>query len=184
MKKVLSLFFCLIILASFASCGSNMDKYIPEAQYVSLALEIDTNQYLYNEVFVLGHLPVDETKTIEQKGKTYALVTDDTYTTMDALKETLRSVYTDEGTDLILKEHNCYKEIDGKLYYDLSAESKIKEEEKWTRIPGEKIDVEGKTDETLTLEYKFECGKKDELDEFTFVLVDGVYKLRELQKVD
>ena len=44
------------------------DEYVGEGLLTLFGIEVDNNQYFYNEVFVLGHLKVDESKSVKKDG--------------------------------------------------------------------------------------------------------------------
>jgi hypothetical protein len=187
MKKFICLTLCLITALFFlTSCGEDEfdpDKYIGESLQSQFQVLVDANQDFYNNVFVLGHLPVDEKKTVEKDGKTFAPVTDSIYKTYDLLLNGLKGVYTEDAVADILDNYDYYTDIDGKLYFNMEFDGAAKKGVKWERDPAEGQELEKKTEDSYTLEFGFVCGKKDEWDEFTFVRTDLGYRLTKLQYV-
>ena len=188
MKKrlvVLPLLLCLAIaLCSCEIDEFDPDKYVGEGVLAAFGVLVDQNQIYYNDVFVLGHLEIDENKTVKKDGKTYALVTDDKYASYEELKSRMLATYTPDCVNDILDNYDFYRDIDGALYYDLSDKDNTRQGYKWERVREEAPEFEGKTDNTYTMEYKFVCGKRDELTEFTFLRVDQGYRLTKLQYVE
>ncbi len=183
-KAILPLLLC--ILLAFSACGYNEfdpDEYVGEGLLTAFGIIVDENQYFYNEVFVLGHLETDEKVTKQVDGKTYARVKDEKIGSYEELTDRLLSVYTEECVKSILENYDFYIDIDGALYYDLSNDENTRGGYKWIRNTEKTPELEGKTENSYTIEYKFDCGKKDELDEFTFVRVEGGYRLAKLQYV-
>ena len=187
MKKrlIIPLLLCLALVLS--ACGMDAfdpDEYVGEGLLTLFGIEVDNNQYFYNEVFVLGHLKVDESKSVKKDGKTYAPVTDKRINTYDELKRLLSEIYTEDAVMDILENYDFYKDIDGKLYYDLSDKDNTRKGYKWERMKDVAPEIESREENTYVMEYKFACGKKDELDEFTFVRTENGYRLTKLQYVD
>jgi len=184
-KLIIIPFICLTLL--FASCESgefDPEKYVGEGLRTAFGAIVDSNQHFYNDVFVLGHLKADESKAVKKDGKTYAPVTDKEYAGYDELVSALKATYTDDCVTQILDNYDCYTDIDGKLYVDTNKDYTERKGVKWDRDRGVEAEFEGKTENSFTMEYRFTCGKKDELDEFTFVRVENGYRLTELQYVD
>ncbi len=187
MKKRLVIPLLLCLAAVLCSCEAdefNPDKYVGDGVLAVFGVLVDQNQIYYNDVFVLGHLEIDESKTVEKDGRTYALVTDKKYTSYEELKSRMLATYTEDCVNDILENYDIYRDIDGKLYYDLSDKDNVRKGYKWERVREQAPEFEGKTEKSYTMEYKFVCGKKDELTEFTFLRVNQGYRLTKLQYVD
>lgn len=186
LKKAICLLFSFLIIISLCACTEkeavvNPDNYISDAAVTQCGTIIDSNQMLYNEVFVLGHLSVDEKKSIEKDGKKYAPVTDNRFSSYADLADLVNMLYTEDCAKSILKTYNYYKDIDGVLYYDLSCKEKIQSGLKWERSSDEEVELEKKIDESYTLEFFFVSGKKDCRQEFVFVKTDSGYRLTEFK---
>lgn len=187
LKKTISLFFCVLILIfSLCSCEDEFDpdEYIGEGLLTQFSILVDANQHFYNEVFVLSHLPVNEDESFEYEGKTYAPVNDTLYTSYDKLIEHLNGIYTEEAVEDILENYDYYRDIDGKLCFDMAYADSAKKGVKWERDPEWKPELEGKKDGMYTVEFGFKCGQKDEIDEFDFVRTDAGNRLTKLQYVN
>lgn len=198
MKRIIAFTFALIMLLSLCSCESNTirkngefnpDMYVSEAQLSIFINLVNLNQYYYNEVFVNGHLAVDETKATEKDGKTWAPVTDEKFASYDALVAELKAAYTDEAVEAMLADYPVYADIDGVLCYDISAEQTAAKHI-WVLDEDREIELEKRTDEGFTIEFRFadqDKPKHDELEEFTFIRVgNGVnegYRMTEFVNV-
>lgn len=185
MKRIIAL--AAVIMLFFTACGKDEfdpETYISPGQLSRYGMMVDTNQMMYNDVFVLGHLDIDESAVFKKDGKTYAPVKSDIYKSYDILKGVLETVYTDECVKDILETYDFYKDIDGVLCYDMSDADNTRTGTKWVRNPDIEAEVEEKEDGRCVLEYRFDCGKKDEIDEFEFVNTDKGYRLTALQYVD
>ncbi len=186
MKKLILIpLICLTLL--FAACGYDEfdpEKYVGDGLRTAFGVIVDQNQHFYNDVFVLGHLKANEKKAVKKDGKTYAPVTDSEFGSYDELVSALKATYTDDCVTQILDNYDCYIDIDGALFVDTDADYTSRKAVKWERDPAFEAEFEGKTENSFTMEYRFTCGKKDELDEFTFVRVENGYRLTELQYVD
>lgn len=196
MKKFTALFVALVMAFGLCACESNTiekdgefnpDSYISEAQLSIFINYVNLNQEFYNDVFVLGHLEADTENIIEKDGKTWVPVTDTKFKSYDELVEALYGTYTDEAAEKILSDYPIYADIDGKLYYDMSSEENIRSGRKWVLNTDGEIELEEKTDDSFTVEFRFTCNKRKEIDEFTFVRVgEGIndgYRLTELHEV-
>lgn len=186
LKKTTAFLICLIMLLLLSGCKSEeirADEYISEAAVTQCRIKVSANQRFYNDIFVLGHLKVDESKKFEKDGKTYAPVTDSLYHSYQELKDDLAQTYTPECVDNILKTYNYYADIDGVFCFDLSCKDKVKKGIKYvlgTKHDPELEDVNG---DIYEVEFYFVCGKKDELHTFNFVKSGSSYFLTELTRV-
>ncbi len=188
MKRIIAALIALItVFTLFASCGSkefDADKYISESLLVAFKLLVNSNQDFYNNVFVLGHLKVDEKKAFEKDGKKYAPVVDKKYASYQALVDSLKITYTEDCVSRILADYPVYSDIDGVFCYNLTDGKIVTEGRKWVLDPEKKPELEGKGADYYIVEYRFTEGKHDELDEFKFVRSGTQYRLDELQYVD
>lgn len=185
MKKIIAFVLCFAIVFLFAGCKADElrpEEYISEAALTQCRIRVMANQRFYNDVFVLGHLKVDESKKFDKDGKTYAPV-DDLYHTYQELKDDLSQTYTSECVDSILSTYDFYKDIDGKLCFDLSCSDKIKKGTKYVLGDKHEPELEGTDGNVYEIEFYFVCGKKDEMHTFEFVKVDSAYLLKELTQV-
>ncbi len=185
MKRIIAL--AIIIMLLFTACGKDEfdpEKYVGESLLTNFGMLVDMNQLLYNNVFVLGHLEVDESKAFEKDGKKYAPVTDKVYTSYDVLKNVVESIYTKECAEDILTNYDLYADVDGVFCLDMSKAENEHKGVKWVRDLDGEVELEERETGKYVMEYRFACGKKDEIDEFTFVNTAGGYRLTELQYVD
>ena len=196
MKKCGALLIALAMAFALCACESNTiekdgefnpDSYISEAQLSIFINYVNLNQEFYNDVFVLGHLEADTENTFEKDGKTWAPVTDTKYKSYDELVEALYGTYTDEAAQKILSDYPIYADVDGKFCYDMSNEENVKTGKKWVLNTDGEIELEEKSEDSYTVEFRFTCDRHKEIDEFTFVHInekvnDG-YRLTELHEV-
>ena len=187
MKRAISVAFCLLILLGTVSCGKEelqSDKYIGEGLLVTFKVMVDCNQEFYNDIFVLGHLDVDKEKQFEKDGITWAPVVSEKYKTYDDLLSAMRSVYTEDCVQAILKKYDFYADVDGVLCFNTAFADKVESGKKWVRTDDWTPEVEEKGEAYYQVEYKFYAGKSDEIDEFRFDKTTNGYRLTELQRVD
>lgn len=184
MKKIAIALIIVILAVSFFASSKKFDPetYVSEGLQISFGILVDANQMFYNEVFALGHLETDKTKVVKEDGKKWVLVTDKRFPTYEALKEGLRSTYTEDCVVKIFIDYPIYKDIDGKLYLD--ADATPQEGVKWVRDKEKIGEFEGKTEKSYTMEYRFTAGRKSELDEFTFRRDAASYRITEFIYVD
>lgn len=196
MKKLSALLIAVTMVFCLCACESNTiekdgefnpDSYISEAQLSVFINYVNLNQEFYNDVFVLGHLEADTENVIEKDGKKWAPVTDTTYKSYDEFVEALYGTYTDEAVQKILSEYPIYADIDGTFCYDMSDAENTRTGRKWVLNTDGEIELEEKSEDSYTVEFRFTCDKRKEIDEFTFVRVgDGInegYRLTELHEV-
>lgn len=186
MKKIIAFVLCFAIVFLFAGCKADElrpEEYISEAALTQCRIRVMANQRFYNDVFVLGHLKVDESKKFEKDGKTYAPVADSLYQNYQELKDDLSQTYTSECVDRILKTYNYYADVDGKLCFDMSCSDKAEKGIKYVLGDKHEPELEDINGDVYEIEFYFVCGKKDELHTFEFVKQDSAYLLNELTRV-
>ena len=187
MKKFVCLFFALMLfLTLFCGCKNKEEEKKPEELYVSegdlteCLHIVDSNLDFYNNVFVLGHLAADNKQVKKENGKTYALVTEK-YNNLAQLKYALLQTYSEKYADELLKTYDFYKEFDGKLYFDTSAEENFKTDPKmWERDINYQAEIVNKEGYSLILKYNFVHNKSEKKCEFTFSNIGGRYRLEEM----
>ena len=197
LKRITALFIAVIIALSLCSCTNNTirkdgefnpDNYVSEAQLSIFINYVKLNQHFYNDVFVLDHLKIDESKAFtDDKGVKWAPVTDEMYKTYDSLVQALYGTYTEEAVKKILKDYPIYADVNGVFCYNTEDLNRERKGNKWLLNEDKEIELEGRTEDSFTLEFRFYCEKDDEIDEFTFVrtgngINDG-YRLTELHAV-
>lgn len=121
MKKFIALLMCACLLL-LAGCGggdteatssvSAPDGYVGEGLLTSLKVLIYSNEHFVNEVFINGSLPVSYDKSIEKDSHYYYRVTSDKYADYSALESAVRSIYTEQAAEKLLKSGK-YAQIDG-----------------------------------------------------------------------
>ncbi len=187
MKKFVCLFFTLLlILTLFCGCKNKEEEKSPEELYVSegdlteCLHIVDSNLDFYNNVFVLGHPATDDKQIKTENGKTYALVTEK-YENFSQLKFALLQTYSEKCAEEILKTYDFYKEFDGKLYFDTSAQENFeKNPKKWERDISYQAEIVNKEGYSLILRYNFVHNKSEKKCEFTFSNIGGRYRLEEM----
>ncbi len=132
MKKIFAILFCFLFLLTACSGKednpsstfneSNAVSYVGAGEMTAINILVNSNKLL-SEVFVNGHLPVDESGLIENKQGTFAPVASVEITTYAALKEMVYSTYTTETAEKLLNEPAKYVEINGKLYFDMQYDT-------------------------------------------------------------
>lgn len=181
MKKTVSIL-CIAVLLICAGCSKKptekeINNYIGEGMMTNFRLLFSENEFFVNEVFINSHLPVSASETVQKDGKTYAKVISDKYGSFQALESAVRAVYSAEASEKLLKEKNFYADINGSLYFDLSADFEKTEGPVWNF---EKI----KTVSTGEKEYVFgipcKNGKKTSSSEFKVILDNNDWRLAEV----
>ena len=147
----------LLILCVFSGCSaqkpidlsdeSNVAAYIPAGQMTVLELLVESNRFFVEEVFVANHLPIDESKTINNENGSFAPVVSDKIGSYSKLENMLKSTYTDAITEKLLSEKK-YVEINGKLYFDMQYKNSFSYELDWSEYKissstavGEKFEI-------------------------------------------
>ncbi len=186
LKKIIAFFMCLALALTFTGCKAEElrpEEYISEAALTQCRIKVMANQRFYNDVFVLGHLKVDEGKKFKKDGKTYAPVVDGLYHSYQDLKNDLDQTYTNDCVDKILKTYDCYIDIDGKLCFDMSFSDNVEKGIKYVLGDKHEPELEDINGNVYEIEFYFVCGKKDEMHTFEFVKEDSSYLLTELTQV-
>ncbi len=128
MKKIVILIICMILLLTACSgknehdTGLNSDNYasfVGAGEMTLIEILVNSNAKFINEVFGTNHLPVDETKTIENSLGVFAPVVSDKYKTLNDLRTQLEATYSTSAIDSILSNPEKYVDIDGKLYFNM-----------------------------------------------------------------
>ena len=165
MKKIIALIFCLLFLLTACSDKNDNKTQINQDNYASyvgagemtlINILINSNAKFVNEIFVAGHLPVDEAKAVKNAEGTFAPVVSDEYKSLADLKSRLGATYTKEAVDSILGDKK-YVDIEGKLHFNMKyAESDYKLD--WSAPEtSASIDADGKY--IITVVIKNEKGK-------------------------
>lgn len=191
MKRIIAFILAAVMALSFCACGKkdvDPETYVGEGLLATFRSLADSNQYFYNEVFVLGHLKVSETTTVTEGKKTYALVTDPRYSNYADLEAALKAVYTDKCAEEILKKYPIYKDIDGSLYLDMSKAPEGKESERWVMNFDKDPVVSRAKEKEYELDYYFTKGSRTKKKDFDFVRIgNGVrdsYRLEDFVDVN
>lgn len=126
MKKIIALIFCLLFLLSACSGNSgnktelnedNYASYVGAGEMTLINILINSNARFVNDIFIAGHLPIDETKTVKNANAEFAPVVSDEYKTLADLRTRLEATYTKEAVEEILADGR-YTDIDGKLHFN------------------------------------------------------------------
>lgn len=149
MKKVIALLMAAVTLVALAGC--NIKEQILDnttAEYVEpaetqvenliLAGERETlrslvlaQKKLIEEVFVLSHLPVDESAAITHNGAKYAPVkADASIKSYESLINNLNAIYTEDVVKTVIGNPPVYMELDGKFYYNLDYKTEFSDGQK------------------------------------------------------
>lgn len=133
MKKIFALLFCFLFLLTACSGKeekpnstfdeSNAVSYVGAGEMTAINILVNSNEFLSADVFVDGHLPVDESGLIENEQGTFAPVASVEITTYAALKEMVYSTYTAETAEKLLNSPAKYAEINGKLYFNMKYDT-------------------------------------------------------------
>ena len=137
MKKIIAILFCFLFLLT-ACTGkeepptstfdeSNAFSYVGAGEMTAINILVNSNAFLASEVFVDGHLPVDESGLIETAEGAFAPVASAEISTYEKLKETVYSTYTEETAEKLLNSPAKYAEINGKLYFNMKYDAPVKE---------------------------------------------------------
>lgn len=181
MKKTVSIL-CIAVLLICAGCSKKptekeINNYIGEGMMTNFRLLFSENEYFVNEVFINSHLPVNASETIQKDGKTYAKVVSEKYKSFQALESAVRAVYSAEASEKLLKEKNFYADINGSLYFDLSAEFKKTEDTVWNF---EKIKTVSAGEKEYIFSIPCKTGKKSSSSEFKVILYNNDWHLAEV----
>ncbi len=151
MKRFVSLISAVILIFSFASCGSQTKEaatapggvpelYVGEGFRTILSTLMTGNFNIVEKVAVFGRPQTDESGRVsEPEDRNYAL---DSY---DALLVLFRSVYTEEKAEKLIEKCGYY-EKDGALY----SNKKAKDEGASFDISSMKIEVTEKDDKNCS----------------------------------
>lgn len=155
MKKITALLFCMIFLLSACSGKTEFNEsdilsYVGEGEMTMIRMLVDTNGFFVEDVFVAGHLPVDEKNTVENADGTFALVVSDKIKSYAELESMVRSTYAAKAADKLLSDGR-YQEINGKLYFNMKYNESSDYSLDWS---------ESKTQATVTEEGKYEITTK------------------------
>ena len=142
MKKAIALLMAAVTIASLAGCNvkeqildnttaeyvepaeTDYDNLILAAEKESLRTLIVAQKRLIEDVFVLSHLPVDESAAITHHGAKYAPVkADAAFTSYESLLNNLKAIYTEDVVETIISNPPIYMELDGVFYYNLDYKS-------------------------------------------------------------
>ena len=133
MKKIIALLFCFLFLMT-ACTGkdekptstfdeANAFSYVGAGEMTAINILVSSNEFLASEVFVDGHLPVDESGLVEHEEGTFAPVASVEISTYEKLKETVYSTYTEETAEKLLNSPAKYAEINGRLYFNMKYDA-------------------------------------------------------------
>lgn len=162
MKKFIALLFCFLFLLT--ACGgkeetptstfdeANALSYVGAGEMTAINILVSSNEFLSSEVFVDGHLPIDESGILETAEGTFAPVASVDIPTYTKLEEMVYSTYTEEAAKKLLNSPAKYAEINGKLYFNMKyvAPSQEKASDESPEISAE-ISPDGKY--VVTVEY-------------------------------
>lgn len=181
LKKIIS-FFCIAFLLLCAGCSKEpteeeISNYIGEGMMTNFRLLFVENEHFVNEVFINSHLPVDSSQTVSKDGKTYAKVVSDRYASYSDLESSVRSVYCTSVAENLLKEKNFYIDINGALYFDMSADSEKVEGPVWNVEKAESVSV-GKEEYIFSIPCIVNGKKSD--SEFRIILDNNEWRLAEV----
>ena len=173
------------MLFAFASCGQeelSPETYLGEGTKIRFRMLVDSNQKLYNDVFVLGRLECDESKAFEKDGERWAPVTDKSYSSYKMLEENIKEVYTEECAEKLLEDYDFYREIDGVFCRKLGE--KTGGGKKWVRDNTKEPKITANKDGSFTAVYTLVCENKSMKEKFNFVKTDSGFRLDELSAAD
>lgn len=181
MKRIISLL-SVVVLLLCAGCSNEptekeISNYIGEGMMTNFRLLFIQNERFVNEVFIHSHLPVDASKTETKDGKTYAKVVSDKYESYSSLEAAVKSVYASAAAEKLLKEKNFYADINGELYFDMSADFEKTEGPVWNAEKAKAVSVGNE-------EYVFSvpCKANEKKSSSTFKVIhdNGDWRLEEV----
>lgn len=142
MKRIIALLIIAATVTALASCNvkeqildNTTTEYVSAAETIieNLILPaereilrslVNSQANLIEDVFVLSHLPVDESAAITHNGAKYAPVTDkSSIKTYAELLDILNATYTEDAVKEMLGNPPVYIELEGKLYFNLDYSS-------------------------------------------------------------
>ena len=161
MKKIIALAFCLLFI--FTACSGNGEKpveinednfatYVGAGEMTLINILVKSNADIVETILIKGHLPVDETKTVKNGSEVFALVNSEEIKTLADLKTRLASIYVENSVDEIIADK--YKDIDGKLYFNLKYKTSDYSIDWSSPIASATIEADGR--------YKIDITVKDE----------------------
>lgn len=148
-----------------------IDSYIGDGTLSIIRSEITVAADFCANCVYYGNPETDKKAVKDDNGKAYYPVKGLAFSSYEELREYLKSFFTDDVTEAILK-NGKFKDIDGKLCCDTSA---VKDGE--SPIPADcEIDSYKKDGESLSLTLKNSDGKKATVK---LISVDGEYKINQ-----
>lgn len=149
MKKVIALLLAAAMLTALAGCNikeqildnttaeyvepaeTDVENLILAAERETLRSLVIAQKKLIEEVFVLSHLPVDESAAITHNGARYAPVkAEASIKSYDALLSNLNAIYTEDVVQSVIGNPPVYMELDGVFYYNLDYTTEFFDGEK------------------------------------------------------
>ncbi len=160
MKKAIALLLASAIFIALAGCDvkeqildNTTQEYYPpaETRYENLVLDaereslrslLSAHKKFIEEVFVLSHLPVDESQAITHNGARYAPVkTEASIKSYESLISNLNAVYTEDVVNKMIGNPPVYMELDGVFYYNLDYKSEFFNGEAFYPYSWSKFDI-------------------------------------------
>ena len=142
MKKAIALLMAAVTVIALTGCNikeqilenttaehvepaeTQVENLILAAEQETLRSLVLAQKKLIEEVFVLAHLPVDESAAITHNGAKYAPVkAEASIKSYESLLNNLNAIYTEDVVAEIIGNPPIYMELDGKFYYNLDYKS-------------------------------------------------------------
>lgn len=164
MKKIIALAFCLLFI--FTACSGkekpveineeNYASYVGAGEMTLINILVNSNKNYVENILIKDHLPVDETKTVNNGSDTFAPVISEEYKTLADLKTKLASTYAEDSVDEIIADK--YTDINGRLYFNLKYKTSDYSTDWSSPVVTASIEADGRYNIEITV--KNALGKK------------------------